>query len=922
MPIRLSGLNSGLDTDAIVKALVSGYSYKKDTLTKKQTKLEWSQDAWKSLNTKVYSFYSGISNMRYSSAYNLKKTTVSDSTKASVTTSNSAVNGTQKLNILQVAQAGYMTGGKLASGTKGSTTMAELGFTGDDAQINVDKGDGTSKTITVKSSDTVDSVINQLKKAGLNASLDTTNGRMFVSSKESGVSNDFNLIAANGDGFNALSALGLNTSLTTKDANGNTVDSATATAYKKYGTFAMTEDGGVITDAQTIRDNITDAVTTYKNASTQAKNATAQIENLKSAAGSYATAYAAMKDSYAQYSSVLNESDNVLTDLAALASGSRGNTLVGEDGNFYSKTNGADTNGNTIYAYKDEDNNTHFVSKVSTYEDEEGKTYTKQKDGTYKSVDGDETYKGDTAKLTEKVSYYEANERLSATIKTKDDDGNEIEKTYDIKTRQIEKEDGSSATEYYFTTDDGEEYVSDSAAGAYTYTPEDGEKKTANGGYSYEKTDAKLTGMKEAADVYQGYVDNLSSTYGLSEADAKKALDEFSKNLTTVKNFEKQVTEDEGDYDATKQQLMTEVHNTYSNGESIDELVKDYYKKVATLTKELESANETMSQNSSVADLAALEEGSDKYNAAMDKMVSAASEAAGILTTANYESAAVKVDGKDAIIKLNDVTYTDASNSLTVNGLTVNAMAVTGDGDENAITITTATDTQGIYDKIKDFLTEYNSIINEMSKLYNADSAKGYEPLTDDEKDAMSDKEVEKWEAKIKDSLLRNDQTLNGVMTAMTSAMSQAVEINGKKYSLSSFGINTLGLLNSAKNEQYAYHIDGDEDDENTSGRKDKLMAAISEDPDALMDFFQKLSSNLYTALGDKMKSSSMSSVYTIYNDKQMDKQLTQYKQTIKDWENRITTKEDYYYNKFSKMESALSKLNSTQSSLSGYFGQ
>lgn len=42
-----------------------------------------------------------------------------------------------------------------------------------------------------------------------------------------------------------------------------------------------------------------------------------------------------------------------------------------------------------------------------------------------------------------------------------------------------------------------------------------------------------------------------------------------------------------------------------------------------------------------------------------------------------------------------------------------------------------------------------------MTKLYNADSAGSYEPLTDDEKDQMSDKEIEKWETKIKDSLLR-----------------------------------------------------------------------------------------------------------------------------------------------------------------------
>ena len=157
-------------------------------------------------------------------------------------------------------------------------------------------------------------------------------------------------------------------------------------------------------------------------------------------------------------------------------------------------------------------------------------------------------------------------------------------------------------------------------------------------------------------------------------------------------------------------------------------------------------------------------------------------------------------------------------------------------------------------------------------------------------------------------------------MSAMTSAMSQAVEIDGKKYSLSSFGIHTLGYLNAADNEQNAYHIDGDEDDTNTSGNADKLMKAISEDPDTIMQFMQKVATNLYTAIGDKMKATSLSSSFTIYNDKQMTTQYSDYTKLIKEWETKISDKEDYYYKKFSSMESALTKLNSTQSSLSGYF--
>ncbi len=139
MPIRITGLNSGLDTEAIISALVSSYNYKTNKYKKAQTKLSWKQDAWKTLNTKIYSLYSSVGNLKLSSAYNLKSTTVSDTTKATVTASNSAPSGTQSLNIISVAQAGYLTGGQLDSSVSTSTTLAELGYTGGDGKINLTK---------------------------------------------------------------------------------------------------------------------------------------------------------------------------------------------------------------------------------------------------------------------------------------------------------------------------------------------------------------------------------------------------------------------------------------------------------------------------------------------------------------------------------------------------------------------------------------------------------------------------------------------------------------------------------------------------------------------------------------------------------------------------------------------------------------
>ena len=64
MPIRMTGMVSGLDTDSIVKELVSAYSTKKEKYEKEQTKLGWKQEIWKSLNKEVNSFYKSVGNQK------------------------------------------------------------------------------------------------------------------------------------------------------------------------------------------------------------------------------------------------------------------------------------------------------------------------------------------------------------------------------------------------------------------------------------------------------------------------------------------------------------------------------------------------------------------------------------------------------------------------------------------------------------------------------------------------------------------------------------------------------------------------------------------------------------------------------------------------------------------------------------------
>lgn len=276
------------------------------------------------------------------------------------------------------------------------------------------------------------------------------------------------------------------------------------------------------------------------------------------------------------------------------------------------------------------------------------------------------------------------------------------------------------------------------------------------------------------------------------------------------------------------------------------------------------------------------------------------------------EASRTEVKASDAVFILDGATLTSDSNSISVNGLNLTFKGVTA-GQE---TLNVVNNNQAVYDMVKEFVNQYNTILEEMNNLYYASSAKGYEPLTDEEKESMSESQIEMWEGKIKDSLLRRDSTLGSLTNAMKSAMMSSVEVNGVSYSLSTFGITT----STDYTEKGLLHIQGNSDDSTYSDLEDKLMAAIQNDPETVTKALTGIASNLYTTMTDKMKASSLSSAMTFYNDKQMTKLDTQYKSDITKLERRLQQIEERYYKQFSAMETALSTINSQSSYLSGLF--
>lgn len=276
--------------------------------------------------------------------------------------------------------------------------------------------------------------------------------------------------------------------------------------------------------------------------------------------------------------------------------------------------------------------------------------------------------------------------------------------------------------------------------------------------------------------------------------------------------------------------------------------------------------------------------------------------------------------GKDALIELNGAEFTSNTNTFTINGLTITAREKTGDDEE--ISLVTDTDYDQIYDKIKSFIKEYSSLINDLDKAYNAPSADKYAPLTSEEKEAMTDEEIEKWETKIKDSLLKKDSSVSTLSSIMRESMLQTYDVGGTKYSLSSFGISTLSYFIAGENEKNAYHIDGDADDSDTSGEKDKLKSMIASNPEAVTGFFTKLATNMYDKLRKQINATSTyKSFGSAYDDKKLQSEYDDYTKKLSDWESKIADIEDRYYKQFTAMESALSSLQSQQTYMTNLFG-
>jgi flagellar hook-associated protein 2 len=274
------------------------------------------------------------------------------------------------------------------------------------------------------------------------------------------------------------------------------------------------------------------------------------------------------------------------------------------------------------------------------------------------------------------------------------------------------------------------------------------------------------------------------------------------------------------------------------------------------------------------------------------------------------------VNGTDAAFELNGTALTEASNQFTIAGV---SYTLTGISASETAYINISGDIDGIYESIKAFVELYNTTIDEINSKITEDRDSGYLPLTDDEREELTDKQEEDWEEIAKTGLLENDLMVSGILRDMRSALSSIVSGADSDYStLASIGITTGDYTEKGK-----LYID-----------EDTLMQALADDPDAVTDLFastsdvgdeEGLAVRLYNELNDgidkiKDKAGSDSS-YSSVDNSYLGKEINEYVDQISEWEERLEKIEDRYYAQFSAMETAIYNMSQQSTWLTNTLG-
>lgn len=276
--------------------------------------------------------------------------------------------------------------------------------------------------------------------------------------------------------------------------------------------------------------------------------------------------------------------------------------------------------------------------------------------------------------------------------------------------------------------------------------------------------------------------------------------------------------------------------------------------------------------------------------------------------------------GTDAKFTYNDsVELTSKDNKYKLNGMTFTFNDVTGedeDGKPISATLSVTNDVDKAVENITNFVNKYNELVETLSGSQNEPKYRDFPPLTEAQKEEMSEKQIELWEEKAKSGLLKGESLISSALTDMRSTWYSGVENDGAFKLLTEIGISTTkDYMDGGKLE-----ID-----------EGKLRTALENDPESVQNLMinsgegsgrgllNRLEDSLETTIGRieerAGKGSFTNEMYT------MGRQLKDFDNRIKAFEDRLKQVEDRYWRQFNAMEQAISMMNNQSSMLMNFGG-
>ena len=283
----------------------------------------------------------------------------------------------------------------------------------------------------------------------------------------------------------------------------------------------------------------------------------------------------------------------------------------------------------------------------------------------------------------------------------------------------------------------------------------------------------------------------------------------------------------------------------------------------------------------------------------------------------NSDDTSVVTKGQNAKLTINGLEVERSSNDFTINGFNISLQnTYNEDGKaQKPITLSASTDVDGMVDNIKKFVETYNGLIESLNNKVKETKYRDYQPLTDEEKEEMTEDQIKKWEEKAKSGLLKGDSLIRSGLADLRNVIyGKGGSSNEMFDSLYEMGITTTSSYNDGGKLQ----ID-----------EDKLRKALTEDPEAVVRTFtntvstgetgeegivQKLRASLSkTTLNIEKKAGKTTSTEHNYS---IGKNLLSIDDRIDAWKRRLENAEERYWKQFTAMETAISKANNISSSL------